>query len=78
MGGAITCEIAIRKKLSLAGMVLLSSGGDLKNYTPLVDSLKEVPVEQFHVKEVFSYLFGTEITEKEKKVITEKFDSLDN
>ena len=30
MGGAITCEIAIRKNLELAGIVLLSSGGDLK------------------------------------------------
>lgn len=75
MGGAITCEIAIRKKLPLTGMVLLSSGGDLKSYTPLVDSLKEVPVEQFDVADVFSYLFGTDTSEEEKKVIIERFDS---
>ena len=37
MGGAITCEIAIRNNLNLSGIVLLSSGGDLKHYSPMID-----------------------------------------
>ena len=47
MGGAITCEVAVRGNLKLAGIVLLSSGADLKNYTPLVDDLKAMPMESF-------------------------------
>ena len=52
MGGAITCEIALRKKIELSGIVILSSGGDLSNHTPLVDQLKSVPVEEFHAAEL--------------------------
>lgn len=75
MGGAITCEIAIRKKILLSGMVLLSSGGDLKSYTPLVDGLKQISPEQFEVTDVFSYLFGSDTSEKEREAIVKKFDS---
>lgn len=75
MGGAITCEIAIRKRITLVGMVLLSSGGDLKSHTPLVDGLKQMIKEQFDVKDVFGYLFGSDTTEKDREVIVEIFDS---
>ncbi len=75
MGGAITCEIALRKKLPLTGMVLLSSGADLKNTTPLVDDLKNVPMEQFKAADVFPALFGVDTPEDEKKKIIELFES---
>ena len=75
MGGAITCEIALRKKIELSGIVILSSGGDLSNHTPLVDQLKSVPVEDFHAADIFDTLFGTDTPEEEKKIIIEAFDS---
>ncbi|MCM1183492.1 MAG: alpha/beta hydrolase [Roseburia sp.] len=58
MGGAITCELAYRKRVRLAGIVILSSGADLKDYTPMVDDLKKMPAEQFRTDEIFPYLFG--------------------
>lgn len=73
MGGAITCEVAIRKNIKLAGMVLLSSGGDLKNYTPLVDELKKMPVEQFQTEAILGGLFGIDTPEADKERISELF-----
>lgn len=75
MGGAITCELAIRKKLKLEGIVFLSSGADLKHHTPAVDELKQVPVEQFSTSDILEYLFGTDTPEEDKKVIRDSFDS---
>lgn len=73
MGGAISCEIAIRKKLKLKGIVILSSGGNLKDYTPLIDDLKQISVEEFRAEEVFPALFGKDTTMHEKKQITKLF-----
>lgn len=73
MGGAITCEIAIRKNIELAGIVFLSSGGDLKNHTPLVDDLKKMPVDQFKTEEILGGLFGSCTTEDEAKRIAELY-----
>ena len=75
MGGAITCEIALRKKIHLAGIVLLSSGADLNSYTPLVDGLKQIPAEQFDSGAIFSYLFGSDTSQEAKDKIVEIFDS---
>lgn len=75
MGGAITCEVAIRKELKLSGMVLLSSGADLVNYTPLVGPLKNMPVEEFKSSVIFPLLFGTDTPEAEQKVIIDRFDA---
>ncbi|MBP3476469.1 MAG: alpha/beta hydrolase [Lachnospiraceae bacterium] len=75
MGGAITCEIAIRKKLPLAGMVVLSSGGDLSSYTPLLAELKSVPAEKFVVADVFPALVGADTSKEQKQAIIEHFDS---
>ncbi|MDE7477419.1 MAG: alpha/beta hydrolase [Lachnospiraceae bacterium] len=72
MGGAITCEIAIRKNLELAGIVFLSSGGNLKDYTPLVDNLKSMPAEQFRTDDILEYLFGSNTPKQE----TEKIEKL--
>lgn len=73
MGGAITCEVAIRRNIELAGIVLLSSGGDLNSYTPLVDQLKEMPVEQFRTEDILDALFGGETSEADRKRISELF-----
>lgn len=75
MGGAITCEIALRKKMKLSGMVLLGSGADLKNHTPAVDALKEIPAAEFDAASVFPYLFGEDTSEEEKETIVQLFDS---
>ncbi len=73
MGGAITCEVAIRKNITLTGIVLLSSGGDLKNHTPLVDALKEMPAEQFRTVAILGELFGSEASEDERERISNLF-----
>ena len=75
MGGAITCEIAIRKNLELAGIVLLSSGGDLKHHTPLIDDLKAMPVEKFRTEDILGTLFGKDTPEADVERITELFAS---
>ncbi|MCI9077717.1 MAG: alpha/beta hydrolase [Lachnospiraceae bacterium] len=75
MGGAITCEIAIRNNLSLGGIVLLSSGGDLNSYTPLVDGLKPMPVEEFKTEDILDALFGIDTPEADKERIKELFSS---
>lgn len=75
MGGAITCELAMRKTLPLAGMVVISSGGDLNSYTPLLAGLKSMPAEAFVVADVFPALFGKDTPEDKKQEITEHFDS---
>ena len=75
MGGAITCEIALRKRIKLSGIVLLSSGADLNSYTPLVDDLKAMPIDNFVVADVFPALFGIDTPEINKKIITEHFNS---
>lgn len=73
MGGAIVFDIAKRKKIDLMGMVILSSGADLKNYTPLVDELKNMPPEQFKTSEIIQYLFGKDTPEEECKKISDTF-----
>lgn len=69
MGGAIVCEIALRKKLKLSGMVLLGSGADLNSHTPLVDELKKISIEEFESSSLFSYMFGTDTPEEEKQAV---------
>lgn len=73
MGGTITCEIAIRRNIKLAGMVLLSSGGDLKNHTPMLEQLKAMPVELFKTEEIVGGVLGTDTSEAEQKRILELF-----
>lgn len=73
MGGAIACEIAIRKKINLSGLVILSSGGDLSSNTPLVDGLKELPEEQFKTGDILEYLFGIDTCEVVKNKIKRLF-----
>ncbi len=75
MGGAITCEIAIRNKMPLVGMVLLSSGADLNNHTPLVDGLKNMPAEKFNTSDIYAALFGTDTPEAVQKAIIASMDS---
>ena len=69
MGGAIACEIAIRKKINLSGLVILSSGGDLSSNTPLV----ELPEEQFKTGDILEYLFGIDTCEVVKNKIKRLF-----
>lgn len=76
MGGAITCEIAIRKKIALVGIVILSSGGNLKAYTPLVDGLKAMPEEQFRTVAILGELFGLDTPASEVERITKQFTEL--
>lgn len=73
MGGAITCEVAIRGKINLSGIVLLSSGADLNNYTPLVDGLKPTPAEDFKTEVIIDALFGTDTSEEDKERMRELF-----
>lgn len=73
MGGAITCEIAIRGNIELKGIVLLSSGANLDKYTPVIDELKKVPKEAFNSGDIFQYLFGPDTTEEEKEIIIKGF-----
>lgn len=69
MGGAIACEIAIRKKVALEGLVFLSSGGNLKDYTPMVDELKAMPIEQFKIEPILVYLLGKNVPKSEAEYI---------
>lgn len=73
MGGAIVFDIAQRKQLDLMGMVILSSGADLKNFTPLVDELKNMPPEQFKASDILQHLFGKNTPEEEQKKISDTF-----
>lgn len=73
MGGAIVFDIAKRKMIDLMGMVILSSGADLKNYTPLVDGLKGMLPEQFKTSDIIQYLFGKDTPEEEQKKIGDRF-----
>lgn len=73
MGGAITCEVAYRKKAALTGIVILSSGANLKDYTPLVDDLKRMPAEQFRTDDILSYLFGADTPQADVERITRQF-----
>ncbi len=73
MGGAITCEVAIRGKIDLSGIVLLSSGADLNSYTPLVDGLKPTPAEDFRTETIIDALFGTDTSEEDKERMRELF-----
>lgn len=75
MGGTITCEIALRKKMKLEGIIFLSSGADLKHHTPAIEELKNKGVEQYSTTEILDYLFGTEAKEEEKIAIKEMFES---
>lgn len=74
MGGAVTCEIAIRGNIALKGIVLLSSGANMDKYTPSVDALKKVPKEAFDVGYIFEYLFGPDTTKEEKEAIIKVFN----
>lgn len=73
MGGAITCEIAYRKRVKLAGIVILSSGANLKDYTPMIDDLKAMPAEAFRTDDILSYLFGADTPQEDVERITEHF-----
>ena len=73
LGGAIVAEIAIRKKIDLKGIVFLSSCANMDKYTPLVDGLKGMPVEDFHTADIVDYLFGPDTPEEAKAFTTENF-----
>ena len=69
----ITCEIALRKNTEVNGIVFLSSGADLKHYTPAVDQLKNIAVENFKTKDILDFLFGNLVEESEKERIKNAF-----
>ncbi len=71
MGGAIACEIALRKQLKVSGIVLLGSGADLSNYTPLVEDLKKISPKEFKAISLFSYMFGEDTPEDEKNAVVQ-------
>ncbi|MEE0931328.1 MAG: alpha/beta hydrolase [Acutalibacteraceae bacterium] len=73
MGGAIICEVALRKKIKTNGIVFLGSGADLKHYTPAVDQLKEMPVEDFKTKDILDFLFGDLVDKSEEDRIKNAF-----
>ena len=75
MGGAIVCEIALRKQLKVSGIVLLGSGADLSNYTPLVDELKKISPKEFKATSLFSYMFGEDTPEDEKNAVIQLLNS---
>ena len=66
MGGAIAYEVALRKKAKLDAIAFLSSGADLQHHTPMVDQLKNMPVDQFALENIVDVLFGT-LADQEKK-----------
>lgn len=69
MGGAITYELALRKKIKIDRMVILSSGADLADTTPLVDKVIEETKEKFNAIDFFVYAFGQNTTEEQKAII---------
>lgn len=73
MGGAIVFDIAKRKQIDLTGMVILSSGADLVNFTPWVDGLKDMPPEQFKTSDIIQYMFGKDTPQEEQNIISESF-----
>ena len=70
---AITCEIALRKNTKVDGIVFLSSAADLKHYTPAVDQLKNIAVENFKTEDILDFLFGNLVGEAEKERIKNAF-----
>lgn len=73
MGGAITYEVALRKKARLDGIVFLSSGADLSSHTPIVEQLKNMPLEQFQTKDIVDFLFGSLVGNEQKEKIKSTF-----
>lgn len=73
MGGAIAYEVALRKKARLDGIVFLSSGADLNHHTPIVEQLKNMPLEQFHTQDIVDFLFGSLVGEEKKEKIKSTF-----
>lgn len=73
MGGAIVCEIAIRKKIQCDGIVFLSSGADLRHYTPAVDQLKKISPMDFRVEDLVDGLFGNIVEGLDKEQIKNIF-----
>lgn len=69
MGGAVLCDIALRGNMKPEGLVLLSSGADLKHYTPAVESLKDIAAEQFQLNDIVDFLFGSLAGEKQREEI---------
>lgn len=73
MGGAIVCEIALRKKIQCNGIVFLSSGADLVHYTPAVDQLKTILPMDFRVEDIVDALFGNIVEGFDKEKIKNMF-----
>ena len=73
MGGAIACEIALRKKIQCNGIVFLSSGADLLHYTPAIDQLKTISPMDFRIEEIVDELFGNIVEGFEKEQIKNIF-----
>lgn len=71
MGGGITCELAARNTTGMKRMIILSSGADLVENTPLIRDLEKKPPEEFKCDEFFQYLFGSDTSEAEKEAILE-------
>lgn len=69
LGGAITCEIALRKRIKINGIILLSTGANLDKYTPLVDEIKEKPASEFKAMDLFIHAFGQDTTEEQRTAI---------
>lgn len=75
MGGAVVCEIANRKNISVDGMILLSTGANLSKYTPLIDEIKAHSVSEFSSVELFKHAFGKDSSEEQR---TQILDALCN
>lgn len=69
MGGSISFELALKKREEYKRMIILSSGANVTQYTPLIDEMKKQSKEKFNSAEFMKHGFGLNTTDEQKKFL---------
>lgn len=71
LGGAIAYELALKKRKEYKRMIILSSGANISNNAPLMNAMKDMPLDMFDMAEFFKHAFGSGTTEEQMSFIVE-------
>lgn len=69
MGGAVSIENALKKKAYIKRLVIISSGANLADYSPLISETVQKTPEEFNSGEFFQHGFGSATSPEEKSFL---------
>lgn len=69
LGGVIAFELALKKREEYKRLIVLSSGVNLNDYSPLMHEAKSKGIAEFNSSNFFEHAFGSGSTKKQIKML---------